>query len=42
MRDRLKPEMSGQPLILVTSIFVLGFVVGPLLWAPLGEVMGRR
>jgi MFS family permease len=26
----------------VTSGFVLGFVVGPLLWAPLSEVFGRR
>lgn len=26
----------------VTSIFVLGFVVGPLLWAPCSEIFGRR
>ena len=27
---------------IVTSIFVLGFVVGPLVWAPCSEVFGRR
>lgn len=27
---------------MVTSGFVLGFVVGPLLWAPMSEVYGRR
>lgn len=27
---------------MVTSGFVLGFVVGPLLWAPMSEVFGRR
>lgn len=27
---------------MVTSGFVLGFVVGPLLWAPMSEVLGRR
>jgi MFS family permease len=26
----------------VTSGFVLGFVLGPLMWAPAGEVSGRR
>ncbi len=24
------------------SLFVLGFAVGPLLWAPLSEILGRR
>jgi MFS family permease len=28
--------------VMVTSGFVLGFVVGPLLWAPMSEVYGRR
>jgi MFS family permease len=28
--------------VMVTSAFVLGFVVGPLLWAPASEVLGRR
>ena len=27
---------------MITSGFVLGFVVGPLLWAPMSEVYGRR
>lgn len=27
---------------MVTSAFVLGFVIGPLLWAPLSELFGRR
>lgn len=27
---------------MITSGFVLGFVVGPLLWAPMSEVFGRR
>ena len=27
---------------MVTSGFVLGFVVGPLIWAPMSEVLGRR
>lgn len=26
----------------MTSGFVLGFVLGPLMWAPAGEVSGRR
>lgn len=29
-------------LTIVTGIFVLGFVVGPLIWAPSSEVFGRR
>lgn len=31
-----------QVYVMVTSGFVLGFVVGPLLWAPMSEVYGRR
>lgn len=31
-----------QVYVMVTSGFVLGFVVGPLLWAPMSEVFGRR
>lgn len=34
--------MRQWELIPVTSIYVLGFVVGPLLWAPCSEVFGRR
>jgi len=33
---------AEQAYVMVTSGFVLGFVVGPLLWAPLSEVFGRR
>ncbi|KAH8915852.1 MFS general substrate transporter [Atractiella rhizophila] len=33
---------SHEVTILVTSLFVAGFIVGPLLWAPLGEMYGRR
>ncbi|KAK4684526.1 hypothetical protein P7C73_g5648, partial [Tremellales sp. Uapishka_1] len=32
----------AQVYVMVTSAFVLGFVVGPLLWAPMSEVLGRR
>ncbi|KAK5657565.1 hypothetical protein OQA88_3138 [Cercophora sp. LCS_1] len=33
----------GTPVaILGTSLFLLGFGIGPLLWAPLSEVYGRR
>lgn len=28
--------------LFTTTGFVLGFVVGPLLWAPMSEVFGRR
>ncbi|ORY25525.1 major facilitator superfamily domain-containing protein [Naematelia encephala] len=31
-----------QVYVMITSGFVLGFVVGPLLWAPMSEVLGRR
>lgn len=36
------PNYANQVYVLVTSGFVLGFVVGPLLWAPMSEVLGRR
>jgi len=26
----------------VTGIYILGFVVGPFIWAPFSEVFGRR
>ena len=35
-------ESRTTVLALVTSIFVLGFAIGPLLWAPLSEIYGRR
>jgi MFS family permease len=36
------PGYKVQAYVMVTSGFVLGFVVGPLLWAPMSEVFGRR
>jgi MFS family permease len=35
-------ETRTTVLALVTSIFVLGFAIGPLVWAPLSEIYGRR
>ncbi|RSH91273.1 hypothetical protein EHS25_009572 [Saitozyma podzolica] len=40
--EREFPGKTTQEYILVTSIFVLSFVVGPLLWAPCSEIFGRR
>lgn len=34
--------VSSQVAILGTSLFLVGFGLGPLLWAPLSEVYGRR
>ncbi|KAJ7577366.1 MFS general substrate transporter [Mycena floridula] len=34
--------MSSEVSILVISLFVAGYCVGPLLWGPLSEVYGRR
>ncbi|GMK59011.1 hypothetical protein CspeluHIS016_0700260 [Cutaneotrichosporon spelunceum] len=36
------PNHNDQLYILVTGIYILGFVVGPFLWAPFSEVFGRR
>ncbi|KAG7527629.1 hypothetical protein FFLO_06738 [Filobasidium floriforme] len=36
------PGYKVQAYVMVTSGFVLGFVVGPLLWAPSSELFGRR
>ncbi|KAL1405665.1 hypothetical protein Q8F55_009304 [Vanrija albida] len=36
------PGHNNMIYIMVTGIYVLGFVVGPLLWAPMSEVFGRR
>ncbi|KLT44968.1 MFS general substrate transporter [Cutaneotrichosporon oleaginosum] len=36
------PGYNEMLYIMITGIFVLGFVVGPLLWAPCSEVFGRR
>lgn len=40
----IKADLGGSQelLILGVSLFVLGFALGPLLWAPLSEVLGRR
>ncbi|KAH7153369.1 major facilitator superfamily domain-containing protein [Dactylonectria macrodidyma] len=35
-------NVGNQVSILGTTLFLLGFGVGPLLWAPLSEVFGRR
>ncbi|KKY37974.1 putative polyamine transporter 1 [Diaporthe ampelina] len=35
-------HVSSQVATLGTTIFLLGFGLGPLLWAPLSEVFGRR
>ncbi|KAM3555513.1 hypothetical protein ARSEF4850_005960 [Beauveria asiatica] len=35
-------RVSQEVAILGVSLFVLGFALGPLLWAPLSEVVGRQ
>lgn len=35
-------EVSEEVALLGISLFVLGFAVGPLIWAPLSELYGRR
>ncbi|CCC13860.1 hypothetical protein SMACR_07497 [Sordaria macrospora] len=35
-------HVGHQVAVLGTSIFLVGFGIGPLLWAPLSEVFGRR
>jgi multidrug resistance protein len=37
-----KYHVSLEVAILTCSIMVLGFAVGPLLWSPLSEIIGRR
>lgn len=37
-----KYHVSQEVAILTCSIMVMGFAVGPLLWAPLSEIIGRR
>jgi hypothetical protein len=41
---QIAPEfrVGSQVAVLGTSLFLVGFGVGPLLWAPLSEVYGRR
>lgn len=39
----LKKQVLTIPLLLVgVSLFVLGFAIGPLFWAPLSELFGRQ
>ncbi|BEJ15514.1 hypothetical protein CspHIS471_0501190 [Cutaneotrichosporon sp. HIS471] len=43
--QHVKKEFPGHhsmSYIMVTGIYILGFVVGPFLWAPWSEVFGRR
>ncbi|PWN23510.1 putative mfs-multidrug-resistance transporter [Microstroma glucosiphilum] len=42
--DSIGAELGGseEVLILGVSMFVLGFAIGPLFWAPLSEMFGRR
>lgn len=35
-------KVSNEVAILGLSLYVLGFAVGPLIWAPLGELIGRQ
>lgn len=36
------PDSTEMQLIMITGIYILGFVLGPFLWAPMSEVFGRR
>ncbi|KAG0145916.1 hypothetical protein CROQUDRAFT_45074 [Cronartium quercuum f. sp. fusiforme G11] len=35
-------DVSLEAATLVTSLFLFGYVAGPLIWAPLSELIGRR
>ena len=35
-------NIEGEVFTLGVSLFVLGFALGPLLWAPLSELFGRQ
>nr|OQO28070.1 hypothetical protein B0A51_06620 [Rachicladosporium sp. CCFEE 5018] len=35
-------HVSTEVTVLVVSLYVLGFALGPLLWAPLSELFGRK
>lgn len=37
-----KYHVSNEVAVLTVSLMVIGFLVGPLLWAPLSEQIGRR
>lgn len=34
--------ISGEAAVLVISLYIVGFAVGPLIWAPASEVWGRK
>jgi len=34
--------ISGEVAVLVISLYIVGFAVGPLIWAPTSEVWGRK
>jgi len=42
--DSIATELGGSSTVITlgVSLFVLGFALGPLLWAPLSEIFGRR
>lgn len=42
LQRRLGGGVSSETAFLGTSLFVLGFAIGPLVWAPLSESFGRR
>ncbi|BGP20179.1 hypothetical protein JCM10213v2_008314 [Rhodosporidiobolus nylandii] len=35
-------QVGSEVVALVTSVFLLGYCLGPLIWAPLSEMIGRR
>ncbi|RDA83480.1 hypothetical protein CP532_7041 [Ophiocordyceps camponoti-leonardi (nom. inval.)] len=39
---RAEFDVSSEVVILGVSMFVLGFAIGPLIWAPLSELYGRQ
>ncbi|WVQ81567.1 hypothetical protein IAT38_003691 [Cryptococcus sp. DSM 104549] len=42
LRTVVFPGHTDQVYIMVTSGFVVGFVIGPIIWAPCSELRGRR
>lgn len=34
--------ISGEVAVLVISLYIIGFAVGPLIWAPTSEIWGRK
>lgn len=35
-------SVSNELIVLVIALFMLGWAFGPIIWAPIGEVYGRR